>query len=123
MTLQELFELCTAENNGNKLRAAQQFIVRARQEIPNVKMSECMTVAGFNKETEQNFRNSVVIPTRDRIAKIKFNLDKAAVKRLFGRTELTEQESAQKTEIASLLPLRSRTVQEKAMPHIDQFIQ
>lgn len=124
MTLQELFNKCVEENGGNKIRGAQQFIVRAKKEIPDVKMNECMTVAGYEKKNEQTFRNNIVVPVRNRIAQIKFNVGPDAVKRLFGRTQqsLTDDEKQLKKNISSCLPARTRITSEKSMDHIDALI-
>ena len=122
MNLQELFEACLAENNNNSVRAAQQFIVKAKKENPDVKMNDCMVTAGFNEKTKQNFRNNIVIPVRNRIAKIKFNLSEDSIHRLFGRAQedgLTDEEKNTKKSIQEFLPGRTRTTPAKNMDHID----
>ena len=124
MTLQELFEECVKENGGNKIRGAQQFIVRAKKEIPDVKMNDCMSTAGYEKKNEQTFRNNIVIPVRNRIAQIRFNVSPDTIKRLFGRTQqsLTEDEKQLKKNISACLPARARITGEKTMDHIDTLI-
>lgn len=127
MNLQELFQVCLAENNNNNVRAAQQFIVKAKKEIPDVKMNDCMKVAGFDEKTKQNFRNNVVIPVRNRIAKIKFELSEQSINRLFGRVSegqanLTEEEKNTKKSIQEFLPGRTRTAAAKNMDHIDALL-
>ena len=124
MNLRELFEACLAENNNNTVRAAQQFIVKAKKENPDVKMNDCMITAGFNEKTKQNFRNNVVIPVRNRIAKIKFNLSEDTIQRLFGRSQedLTDEEKNTKKNIQELLPGRTRTTASKNMDHIDSLL-
>ena len=124
MNLRELFEACLAENNNNTVRAAQQFIVKAKKENPDVKMNDCMITAGFNEKTKQNFRNNVVIPVRNRIAKIKFNLSEDTIQRLFGRSQedLTDEEKNTKKNIQELLPGRTRTTAAKNMDHIDSLL-
>ena len=124
MNLQELFQACLTENNGNNVRAAQQFIVKAKKENPDVKMNDCMITAGFNEKTKQNFRNNVVIPVRNRIAKIKFNLSEDTIQRLFGRSQedLTDEEKNTKKNIQELLPGRTRTTAAKNMDHIDSLL-
>jgi hypothetical protein len=94
MNLQELFNQCLENNNGDKTKAAQQFIIKAKKENPSVKMNECMAIAGYDKKNEQNFRNNIVIPVRNRIANIKFNIDSNTIKKIFGRSqkELTDEE-------------------------------
>jgi hypothetical protein len=124
MNLQELFEQCLENNNGDKTKAAQQFIIKAKKENPSVKMSECMAIAGYDKKTEQNFRNNIVIPVRNRIANIKFNVSEDSIKRLFGRSQeaLTDEEKNTKKSIQDLLPARSRASSTKKMDHIDELI-
>lgn len=124
MNLQELFNQCLENNNGDKIKAAQQFIIKAKKENPSVKMNECMTIAGYDKKTEQNFRNNVIIPVRNRIANIKFNVSVDNIKRLFGRSQeaLTDEEKNTKKRIQDFLPTRSRISSIKKMDHIDQLI-
>jgi hypothetical protein len=125
MNLQELFNQCLENNNGDKIKAAQQFIVKAKKENPSVKMNDCMAAAGYTKETEQNFRNSVLIPVRNRIGLIRFNLQENDMKKIFGRVKeanLTEDEVNKKKAILSSLPVRSRTTKPKEMNHIDELI-
>ncbi len=124
MNLQELFDECVKDNNGDRIKGTQQFIVRAKKVKPEVKMSECIKIAGFdNKKDEAAFRNNVVIPTRNRIGLVKFQLNAEEIKSLFGRTELTDEQKEQKKQILSLLPARSRVTSTKAMDHIDNFIE
>lgn len=124
MNLQELFDQCLENNNGDKIKAAQQFIVKAKREDPSVKMTECMAIAGYDKKTEQNFRNNIIIPVRDRIANIKFNVGAEQIKKLFGRSQaaLTDEEKNTKKSIQDFLPARSRISSIKKMDHIDQLI-
>ena len=124
MNLRELFEACLAENNNNNVRAAQQFIVKAKKENPDVKMKDCMITAGFDEKSKQTFRNSIVIPVRNRIAKIKFNLSEDTIQRLFGRSQedLTDEEKNTKKNIQELLPGRTRTTAAKNMDHIDSLL-
>lgn len=125
MNLQNLFDQCVQNNNGDKVKAARQFIIKAKKEDPSVKMNDCMIAAGYDKKTEQNFRNNVVIPTRNRIGIIKFNLSANDMKKLFGRVKdanLTEDEVNKKKEILNMLPARSRVTAQEEMNYLDEII-
>lgn len=113
--LQEIFEKCVADVNGDKFRGTQRFLIAAKKSQPDVTITECMEVAGFTDPDEkkainlaQSFRSNVFNPLRDHLAKVKFGVDDP--EKIFGRTgvEKTKEEGNLRKEILDLLPLRTR---------------
>ena len=81
MTLQEIFEKCVADVDGDKVRGTQRFLIAAKKEDPEVTVSTCMEIAGFTDEDEkratnlaQSFRSNIFNPLRDHLAKAKFGV-------------------------------------------------
>ena len=115
--LQELFEKCLAEVDGNKTRASIRFLVSAKKAKPDVTLAECMEVAGFTDPDEkkasnlaQSFRSTVFNPLRDHLAKLKFGINDTSP--IFGRGDgRTEENKKIRGQILSMLPsmTRSRT--------------
>ena len=75
MTLQEIFEKCVADVDGDKVRGTQRFLIAAKKEDPEVTVSTCMEIAGFTDEDEkratnlaQSFRSNIFNPLRDHLA-------------------------------------------------------
>lgn len=113
--LQEIFEKCIADVNGDKIRGTQRFLVAAKKENPKVTIEDCMDIAGFTSDDEkkatnlaQSFRTNIFNPLRDHIAKIKFGVDKP--EKIFGRTgeEKTKEDVELRSSILALLPVRTR---------------
>lgn len=115
MTLQEIFDNCVADVNGDRTRGTQRFLIAAKKEIPTVTIAECMDVAGFTSDDEkkalnlaQSFRTNIFNPLRDHLAKIKFGVDNP--EKIFGRTgvEKTKEDMDLRQNILNLLPARTR---------------
>ena len=133
--LQEIFEKCVADVNGDKFRGTQRFLIAAKKEDPNVTIDECMKIAGFTDEDEkkasnlaQSFRTNIFNPLRDHLAKIKFGVDNPD--KIFGRTgvEKSKEEANLRKEILNLLPSKTRAkgagrvAQPKNMDHLADLI-
>lgn len=114
MTMQELFNKCLADTNQNKVRAARRFLVSAKKENPKITMKECMAICGYTHEDPkkaaslaQTFRSAIVNPTREHLAKIKYQMEDGSM--LFKRgIQLSEADKQKKKEIESMLPSRNR---------------
>lgn len=135
MTLQEIFNKCVADVNGDKLRGTQRFLIAAKKEVPTVTLAECMEVAGFTSDDEkkalnlaQNFRSNIFNPLRDHLAKIKFGVDNP--EKIFGRTgvEKSKEDINLRQNILNLLPARTRakgagrTAVVKNMDHLADLV-
>lgn len=113
--LQELFEKCLQEVDGNKTRASIRFLVAAKKAKPDVTLSECMEVAGFTDPDEkkaanlaQSFRSTVFNPLRDHLAKVKFGVNDTTP--IFGRGDgRTEENKKIRGQILGLLPAMTRS--------------
>lgn len=135
--LQELFEKCLGEVDGNKFRATIRFLVQAKKLDPNVSLVDCMEVAGFTDKDEkksanlaQSFRTNVFNPLRDHLVKVKFGIADTAP--VFGRTNKGEGRSEEnkkiREQILAMLPSspKTRTTNapaEKDMSFIDDLIE
>lgn len=115
MTLQEIFDKCVADVNGDRTRGTQRFLIAAKKEIPTVTIEECMNVAGFTSNDEkkalnlaQSFRSNIFNPLRDHLAKVKFGVDNP--EKIFGRTgvEKSKEDADLRKNILDLLPVRTR---------------
>lgn len=113
--LQEIFDKCIADVNGDKVRGTQRFLIAAKKEDPKVTITECMDIAGFTSDDEkkainlaQSFRTNIFNPLRDHIAKIKFGVNDP--EKIFGRTglERSKEDAELRTNILALLPVRTR---------------
>lgn len=119
--LQELFEQCV-ESLG-KTDGTMKFLLEAKKANPEVKMGECMQIAGFKSEKTgeegekenvnlaQKFRSHILKPVRTHITKAKFKLSSDEAEALWARSEddKSEEQIAQQAAVLALLPARSRT--------------
>lgn len=134
--LQEIFEKCIADVDGDKVRGTQRFLIAAKKSKPDVTVTECMEVAGFTDADEkkannlaQSFRSNVFNPLRDHLAKIKFGVHDP--EKIFGRTgvEKSKEDASLRKEILDLLPLRTRAkgagrvAKPKSMDHLADLIE
>lgn len=132
VNLQELFVQCVAECNNNKTNGTKKFLVLAKKQLPEVKMSECMEIAGFTSDNEkdsinlaQKFRMNILNPTRNYITKKMFNLTDSAIEELWGRSEKekTEEQRAMQEAVKAKLPARTRaTTSASTMSFLDDII-
>lgn len=114
-SLIQLFNTCCEETEGNKVRGAQRFLIRAKKVDPNVTLTECMDATGFSDPDEkkasnlaQTFRSKIFNPLRDHIAKVRFQI--SDVTPIFGRTgvDRTPEQKKIREEILSILPKITR---------------
>jgi len=131
VNLQELFEQCVAECNGNKIDGTKKFLIVAKKTVPDIKMNDCMEIAGFTSKNEkesinlaQKFRMNILNPTRNYITKKLFSMTDSEIENLWGRTEQekTEDQRAKQEAVKAKLPARTRTTSSKTMSFLDDLI-